>query len=81
MLTAYIQTALKKATYEILEDGSFYAEIADCPGVLTNADTLEECREMLQDALEGWVLLGLQLGHELPVLDGIDLNMHQEVAA
>jgi predicted RNase H-like HicB family nuclease len=62
MLTVYIRTALTKATYEILEDGSFYPKTADCPGVLTNADTLEECQEMFQDALEGWVLLGLQLG-------------------
>jgi predicted RNase H-like HicB family nuclease len=32
---------------------------------------LEECRENLQDALEGWIILGLRLGHQLPILENI----------
>jgi hypothetical protein len=35
---------------------------------------LEECREELQSTLEDWLVLGLQLGHDLPVIDGINLN-------
>ena len=50
-----------------------------CKGVWSNAATLEECRDELQDALEGWIVLGLRLGHTLPVLDGIDLNLKQKV--
>lgn len=30
--------------------------------------------EELRSTLEDWLLLGLQLGHELPVIDGLDLN-------
>jgi hypothetical protein len=37
-------------------------------------DTLEACREELQSTLEDWLLLGLQLGHKLPVIEGINLN-------
>ena len=44
------------------------------------ASTLESCREELQDALEGWIILGLRLGHSLPVLNDIDLNSIKEVA-
>ena len=80
MLTNYILAAMHKATYELLEDGTFYGEIPDCQGVLANAATLEACREDLQDALEGWIILGLRLGHTIPILNGIDLNLHQEVA-
>ncbi|QSJ17827.1 type II toxin-antitoxin system HicB family antitoxin [Nostoc sp. UHCC 0702] len=80
MLTNYIHTAMHKATYELLEDGTFYGEIPECQGVWTNAITLEACREDLQDTLEGWLILGLRLGHTLPILDGIDLNVNQEVA-
>ena len=80
MLTNYISTAMKKASYELLDDGTFYGEIPDCPGVWGNAETLEACREDLQDALEGWIILGLRLGHTLPILDGIDLNFTKEVA-
>lgn len=35
---------------------------------------MEECREELQSTLEDWLLLGLQLGHKLPVVNGINLN-------
>ncbi|PHM10866.1 type II toxin-antitoxin system HicB family antitoxin [Nostoc sp. 'Peltigera malacea cyanobiont' DB3992] len=70
MLTNYIRIALHKATYELLEDGTCYSEIPECQGVWANAATLEACREDLQDALEGWIILGLRLGHTLPILDG-----------
>ena len=80
MLTNYIHKAMQKATYELLEDGTFYGEIPECQGVWANAATLETCREDLQDALEGWIILGLRLGHTLPILDGIDLNFTKEVA-
>lgn len=80
MLTHYIHTAMHKATYELLEDGTFYGEIPDCPGVWANATTLEACREELQDTLEGWIILGLRLAHTLPILDDIDLNVQKEVA-
>lgn len=71
MLTSYIQAAMHKAIYELLEDGTFYGEIPRLQGVW-GAPTLEACRENLQDALEEWTLLGLQLGHILPVLGGIE---------
>jgi predicted RNase H-like HicB family nuclease len=74
MLTRYIQTAMQQAVYELLEDGTFYGEIPTCPGVMGNAATLEACREDLQSALEEWLILGLRLGHTLPILEGIDLN-------
>ncbi len=67
MLTSYIQAALRKARYEILEDNTYYGEIPGFAGVYANDDTLESCREQLQEVLEGWILLGLRLGHELPI--------------
>ena len=80
MLTKYIKTAMSQARYELLEDNTYYGEIPSCEGVWSNNPTLEGCREELQNALEGWIILGLQLGHFLPVLDEIDLNFKQEVA-
>lgn len=73
MLTSYIQAAMRRAKYEILADGTFYGEIPGLSGVWANAATLEECRQELQEVLEGWIVLGLRLGHEFPVLDGIEL--------
>ena len=80
MLTKYIARAMQKATYELLEDETFYGEIAKCEGVWGTGKTLEACREDLQDALEGWLILGFRLGHKLPIIDGVDLNLTQEVA-
>lgn len=75
MLTNYIRAALRLATYEILaEDNSFYGEIPGFQGVWANAPTLESCRAELQAVLEGWLILGLRLGHNLPIIDGINLT-------
>jgi predicted RNase H-like HicB family nuclease len=74
MLTDYIRAAMERAEYEKLEDGSYYGEIPGLQGLLANADTLEGCRVDLQEALEDWILVGLRLGHVIPVLGGIDLN-------
>ena len=80
MLTSYVKAAMRQARYEMLEDHTFYGEIPGFSGVFANAKTLEECREQLQEVLEDWILLGLRLGHHLPEVDGINLEMHKEVA-
>jgi len=66
---------MKRVQYEKLEDGSYYGEIPGFQGVWGNAPSLEACRDELQEVLEDWILLGLRLGHPLPVVDGIDLNV------
>jgi len=71
MLTAYIQTVMRLAKYEILGDGQYYSEIPGFQGVWAQADNLEACREELQSAFEDWLVLGLRMGHELPVVAGI----------
>ena len=80
MLTQYINAAMRRATYEILPDCTFYGEIPGLRGVYADARTLEECREQLQEVLEGWIILGLRLGHSLPVVDGIELATDQVAA-
>ena len=77
MLSEYIRGAMKRAIYEILEDGSFYGEIPGFQGVYANANTLEACRTELQEVLEGWIVLGLRLGHTLPIVDGIELAVER----
>ncbi|MGH8249014.1 MAG: hypothetical protein ACREUU_21615 [Gammaproteobacteria bacterium] len=42
-------------------------------GVWASADSLDACREELQSALEDRLVLGLRMGHELPVVAGINL--------
>lgn len=79
MITEYIQAALRRANYE-QEEGLFYADVPDMPGVLAYGNTLEACRQQLIEVIEGWLLVGIRHGDTLPVLDGIDLNMTVEPA-
>jgi predicted RNase H-like HicB family nuclease len=62
------------AEYELLEDGVYVGQIRLCPGVLAFGDSLSECEGELRSTLEEWMVLGLKLGHTLPVIGGIDLN-------
>jgi len=80
MLTEYNPAAMEHARYEILEDGTYYGEIPDCPGVYANAGTLERCRDQLREVLEDWIVLGLRMGHTFPVIDGISLGVEAEAA-
>lgn len=78
MLTEYVHTAMRKAAYEILPDGTFYGEVPGFQGVYANAPTLEACREQLQEVLEGWIVLGLRMRHLLPVVEGSELTAREE---
>jgi len=73
-LTDYINCALAHAEYDKLEDGSFIGWIPKCKGVIAFAKSLRKCEEELRATLEDWILVGLKLGHRLPVIDGISLN-------
>ncbi len=76
MLTEYIRAAMRRSHYEILDDGgTFYGEIPGFDGVWANAATLEECREELEEVLEGWIVLGLSMDHPLPTVDGASLKI------
>jgi predicted RNase H-like HicB family nuclease len=73
-ITAYIEAALELALYDKLDDGSFAGEIPKLKGVVAFGKSLRECEGELRSTLEDWILVGLRLGHKLPVLAGIDLN-------
>ncbi len=80
MLTAYVNAAMRKARYEVLaEDEGFFGRIDALDGVWANAKNLETCREELREVLEEWIVLGLRMGHDIPEIDGISLNI-QKVA-
>jgi predicted RNase H-like HicB family nuclease len=78
MITQYISAAMHRATYELLGDGTFFGSIPGFDGVWSNAETLEACRDELQEVLEDWILFGVYLHHELPEVDGLSLNLRME---
>ena len=74
MLTDYIAAAMKRAKYELLDDGTYFGKVPGFKGLWANAKSLKDCRKELQETLEGWLILGIENHSRLPVVDGINLN-------
>lgn len=74
-LSDYIREAIALSEIEQLEDGTYVGKIPNCTGVIAFGDTLSECQTQLRSTLEDWIVVGLKLGHSLPVIAEIDLNM------
>jgi predicted RNase H-like HicB family nuclease len=74
IITEYIENLLALAEYDKLEDGSFTGRIPSCKGVISFGNTLKECQDELRSTLEDWILVGIKLGHSLPVVGKINLN-------
>ncbi|MBI5326383.1 MAG: type II toxin-antitoxin system HicB family antitoxin [Ignavibacteriae bacterium] len=79
ILSSYIENAIEYAEYEKLDDGSYCGKIPLCKGVIAFGANLAETSRLLRSTLEDWVLLGLRLSHDLPVINGIDLNVKIEM--
>jgi len=74
ILTEYVEQAMAHAVYDKLEDDTFSGRIPLCKGVVAFGTTLRECEDQLRSTLEDWILVGLKLGHPLPLIGDIDLN-------
>ena len=74
ILTDFVRRALEKAVYDKLEDGTYSGRIPLCPGVIAFGKNLTRCENELRSTLEDWILVGLKLGHTLPVIGNVDLN-------
>jgi predicted RNase H-like HicB family nuclease len=82
MIRKYIQTAMEHAKYEILpDDGTYYGEIQECPGVYSNAPTLEKCRNELEEVLEEWILFRVYKNLEIPPIDNMEIKIKKQAVA
>lgn len=71
MIREYIEAALSKARYEIIEDEEpYYGEVPELPGVWAAGKTLEECRRNLAEVIDGWLVVRLRKGLPIPPIDG-----------
>ena len=76
MLASYLDQAMERAIYEIIEDeNAYWGEIPGLQGAWARQATLEGCRRELREAVSDWIALRLRLGLTIPVLAGIDLNL------
>ncbi len=82
ILSEYLERAIAQAEFDKLEDGTFAGRIPVCKGVVAFGANLRECSDELRSTLEDWLVVGFQLGHPLPIIEGIDLNkepLHEPV--
>ena len=82
ILSEYLEKAIALAAFYKLEDGTFAGRFPACKGVVAFGGTLQDCAGELRSTLEDWLVVGLKLGHPLPVIEGIDLNrepLHEPV--
>jgi predicted RNase H-like HicB family nuclease len=69
MIGEYIQAALERARYELIDDAEpYYGEVRELPGVWASGATLEDCRRGLVEVIEGWIIVRLRNGLDIPPL-------------
>jgi len=73
-LQRYVEEALRKAQYDKDENGIVIAKVPDILGFFAQGDSFEEARENVREAIEGNILLALQLGWEIPHLEGVTIE-------
>ncbi len=67
MFAEYIQAALEKAEYEIIDNPDpYYAHVPGLVGVWATGKTFEECRKELIEVIEEWIVAKLQWGQPIP---------------
>ena len=69
MIREYIEAALAKARYKIIDDGEpYYGEVPGLKGIWATGRTLEECRHNLSETIDGWIFVRLKKGLRIPPL-------------
>lgn len=72
--SAYVDEALKLAEYTKDENGVIVAHVPNISGFFSQGENLEEARENLRDAIEGTLVISLQLGFEIPKTAGVEMR-------
>jgi predicted RNase H-like HicB family nuclease len=82
MLTQYVQAALDRAHYEMIQDDEpFYGEVPDLNGVWATGPTLESCRSNLAEAVEDWLLFSIAKGLPVPDLGSLSIRLPAPVGS
>ena len=52
--------------FEVAEEGGYTVSVPELPGCLSEGGTFEEAWDMIQDAMEGWLLVAAKHGDPIP---------------
>jgi predicted RNase H-like HicB family nuclease len=71
----YLNAAMKRAEFEQMENGDYFASIPGFDGLWAAGHTHEEAAQDLYSALDGWLDVHLRVGrHSIPPIEGVDIN-------
>ncbi|MBI4265795.1 MAG: type II toxin-antitoxin system HicB family antitoxin [Acidobacteria bacterium] len=68
MISRYVATALERAHYRLVDNGTFAATVRGLRGVIATGPTLEACRRELAEVIEEWILVRVARGLTIPPL-------------
>ena len=72
-LADYLKAALACAEYE-QDDDLIVATVPNVVGFYSQGESHEEARMNLRDAIEGNILIALQMGWEIPQIPGVEIR-------
>lgn len=70
----YAIAAVRRAVIEDLDDGTYAVTAPEIAGVVGFGDHPEAALLEFAYSVEDWVILGVQLGHDIPPLGAIDFS-------
>ena len=62
MISQYVASALERAHYRSIDNGTFAATVRGLKGVVATGTSLEACRRDLVEVIEEWVLVRVARG-------------------
>ena len=71
----YLNAAMKKAEFDRMENGEYFASIPGFDGLWASGHTRDEASHDLYSALDGWLDVHLRVGRQsIPAIEGVDIN-------
>lgn len=74
LIDAYAFTARRLARVRELEDGTWFADVADLQGVWGSGESYADAADDLEQSASSWVEVRLSNGLRVPALGGFDVN-------
>jgi len=62
------------AVFEPAEEGGFTVTVPALPGFVTQGDTIDEARAIVEDAIRGYLEMLVNNGDEIPAEDGAPIT-------
>jgi predicted RNase H-like HicB family nuclease len=62
----YLKAAYSRVIIPDEETGTYTAQIAEFPGCIAEADTLDEAYKNLEETAKGWIRAALEMGQTIP---------------